>query len=69
MLFFVFISQVTLASPPLSLELTNPLTKQLTTTGDSNLALPLPNPLTTVLKSPPVEMLLSPQYYPKQTAK
>lgn len=35
----------------------------------SNLVLPLANPLTTALRSPPVELLLSPQYYPKPTAK
>lgn len=71
------------SSPPLSLELQNPLTAQLsgpfsaqtataTSAGSNdsgNLVLPLANPLATALRSPPVELLLSPQYYPKPTAR
>ena len=66
---------VSVSSPPLSLELPNPLTSQpiatsVASSGDNGgMALPLTNPLTTALRSPPMELLLSPQYYPKPTAR
>ena len=69
------VPKVSVYSPPLSLELPNPLTSQavassVANSGDNgSMALPLRNPLATTLRSPPMELLLSPQYYSKPTAR
>ena len=66
---------MTVSSPPLTLELPNPLTSQPAATSSSGssegdgMSLPLSNPLAARLRSPPAELLLSPQYYPKPTAR
>ncbi|KAK7103839.1 hypothetical protein V1264_018657 [Littorina saxatilis] len=68
------IPEVSLSSPPQSLDLPNPLTSQAAiastaSTSEASLSLPRPNPRTSSLRSPPPELLLSPQYYPKPTAR
>ncbi|XP_076463586.1 uncharacterized protein LOC143295828 isoform X2 [Babylonia areolata] len=67
---------VTVSSPPLTLELPNPLTSQASavmasqnSSDGAGMALPLSKPIMSRIRSPPSELLLSPQYYPKPTAR
>ncbi|KAL8619651.1 hypothetical protein ACOMHN_019706 [Nucella lapillus] len=63
---------VSVSSPPLTLDLPNPLTSHpsvMTSQSDPGMALPLAKPIISRIRSPPSELLLSPQYYPKPTAR